>query len=102
MYAQQHVICICDSHLFQHPLPDLLRARLGIKRRFLEKAEFLLKEEVVHQTSAERSDLSAQILFQYSQESNGVQSNLSVAIKATNSTTQDFLFLHPFPDIVRD
>ena len=65
MYAQQHVICISDSHLFQHPLPDLLRASLGVKRRFLEKAEFLLKE-AVHQTSAEQSDLSAKILFQYS------------------------------------
>ena len=41
---QQHTINKRDSHRFSKTLQELLTARQGIKRRFLEKAAFLFKE----------------------------------------------------------
>jgi hypothetical protein len=43
-YHIQHPIIARDVHLFTQPLPDLLQARLGTKRRFLEKAAFQFED----------------------------------------------------------
>ena len=44
LYKQQHTINKRNSHFFSQTLQELLTARQGIKRRFLEKAAFLFKE----------------------------------------------------------
>mgnify|MGYP006181726051 CR=1 FL=1 len=44
LYAQQYDTCVRDRHVFHQPLEDLLRSKLGSKRRFLKKTEFLFEE----------------------------------------------------------
>ena len=43
-YHNQQTISTRDVHLFTQPLQDLIRARLGTKRRILEKAAFLFED----------------------------------------------------------
>ena len=44
LYLKQHTIHTRDSHLFSQFLPDLMKANLGKKKKFLEKPDFLFEE----------------------------------------------------------
>jgi len=53
-YCNRHFISTREVHLFTQPLQDLLRARLGTKRRFLEKAAFLYEDSARMAKSCQR------------------------------------------------
>ena len=53
-YHNQQTISTRDVQLFTQPLQDLLRARLGTKRRFLEKAAFLYEDSARMAKSCQR------------------------------------------------